>query len=635
LQRVRSAGRKAGPRTRILFAAKEDVRRFESEVARVEICPIAENHDGHLVRRETVNDRAKPHAAAGVPHARVALVGIEKPSESVGDRLAGGQVVPIRREGPIRLRSIRKLDRSQSRDRLFLAQQHVFLQRLIPLRQVRQVGIHTAIALSRGSRTLVGLHKTARLPLHPPTLIPYITYVPFIVLSAAFGGFRPGVLTTGLCFLESLYFATEPTASFIPRDPRNWFGLGSLLFTGLVTCLLFEGAKRAITDASARELADGQARVVEAARDIRESQRLQQTQDQVAREHELRRQTLESIIQNSPACIALLRGPHFTYESVNPAYQALIPGEPMVGRTVREVWPEAAPLVFPLLNVVREAQTVYPATEAIIPRHTPQGPVEARYFDVSFMPLPGLGGDDVQVLKVAIEVTRYKRAEEQLRAVNQELESALTQRTVLLKEVHHRVKNNLAVISSLLSMKADAVGITEAREALEESQRRVLSIALIHEQLYGSENLDRINFFEYTQQLVEQLHSSFISEPERIAIRLDIAPIEMGVHRAVPCALILNELVSNAFKHAFPGQRRGEVLVSLRESAPGYLEFVVEDNGIGSPPGVAERNTRSLGLEIVSILSRQLEGSFERQSATGAGTRLVLRFPVGTSRRAA
>jgi two-component sensor histidine kinase len=291
-----------------------------------------------------------------------------------------------------------------------------------------------------------------------------------------------------------------------------------------------------------------------------------------------------------------MRGPDFTYESLNPAYQALVPGEPIAGRTVADVWPEEAPLLLPLLNVVREAGTVYHATEALIQRRsTPATPVEYRYFDFSYVPLAGPGVDDVQILVNAIEVTAYKRAADELRVSNQALASALAQTTVLLKEIHHRVKNNLAVISSLLSMEADTVEIQEAKEALEESQRRVFSIALIHQQLYGSDNLDRISFPEYARQLVEQLRSSFVAAPEQINVLLDVAPIEMGIHRALPCALILNELVSNAFKHVFPGALRGEVRVSLRESAPDCLELAVADNGIGSSEGLAERNERSLG----------------------------------------
>jgi two-component sensor histidine kinase len=262
-----------------------------------------------------------------------------------------------------------------------------------------------------------------------------------------------------------------------------------------------------------------------------------------------------------------------------------------------------------------------------------EGRVERRYLSVSTGVIQTDG--ERLILVSASDVTRLKKSEGALSETVRALESALAGKTVLLKEIHHRVKNNLAVISSLLSMKADTVEVKEAKEALEESQRRVFSIALIHEQLYGSDHLDRINFFEYARQLVEQLQSSFVGSPEQIDVVLDVAPIEMGVHRAVPCALILNELVSNAFKHAFPGARRGEVLVSLREPSPGYLELAVADNGIGSPPGLAARHTRSLGLEIVGILSRQLEGSLEQQSAIGAGTRFVLRFPAGSSRRAA
>ena len=715
--------------------------------------------------------------------------------------------------------------------------------------------------------------QAVRWPLDPPTLIPYITYVPFIALSAAYGGLWPGLLTTALAVLESSFFATAPAGNPWIRDSHDFFGLTTLLMSGVVICIFFERARKTrLACAEASELAallnqtydavfvwdpesrsiafwdqgaanlygygssevlgrsrqellatqfpesldaclqalresqgwngelvhrtrdgrpivvesrmsfrkgeDGKYRVIEVARDVTDRQRLAQAEAQLAREQELRRQTLEFIIQNSPACTALLRGPEFTFESVNSAYQALLPGEPIAGRTVAEVWPEATPLVLPLLNVVREAQTVYHATEARIPRRrAPGGPVEDRYFDFSFVPLPGTD-DEGAVLAAAVEVTRYKVAENELRAVNQELstfyanapvalmvldedlrvrklnhmaaalagpaapnpvglqfggamgclnalsdpqgcgfappcqecgiriaalgtlqdgtrhenveawvplsiegrveqrclsvstalmepngvrrvlfcahditarkesetvlretvqdlESALTQKTVLLKEVHHRVKNNLAVISSLLSLKADSSKVRKTRLALRESQRRVHSIALIHEQLYASDDVDRVNFREYTEQLVYNLHSVFVAEPERISIRLDVAPIQMGIHRAVPCALILNELVTNAFKHAFPREGRGEVSVSLRESPPGRLELAIEDNGIGSPPQLADRNTESLGLKIVGILSHQLEGSFEQQDAPGGGTRFVLRFPAGSSRPAA
>jgi two-component sensor histidine kinase len=209
----------------------------------------------------------------------------------------------------------------------------------------------------------------------------------------------------------------------------------------------------------------------------------------------------------------------------------------------------------------------------------------------------------------------------------QELESALAKKTVLLREVHHRVKNNLAVISSLLGMKADATGNPEARVALHESQQQVQSIALVHEHLCGSDRLDRVNFADYAQQLLQGLYSLFAGGPKGISIETHFEPIELGMERAVPCALILNELLSNAFKYAFPGNRTGKILVSFRESGPGFFELAIEDDGVGLPGGSLDmRNTQSIGLRIVNILTNQLDGSLEQK--TCPGTRFVLRFPV-------
>jgi len=454
--------------------------------------------------------------------------------------------------------------------------------------------------------------QLARLPLHPQTLIPYITYVPFILLSAFQGGWGPGLLTTILCTIESMYFATEPVGSFRVQDPRHWLGLAALAVTGVVASGMFGRLKEARRAAAAGERA----------------------RSEMARELEARRRMLESVIEHSPVLIALLRGRDFRYEMVNPAYQALVPGEPMVGRTVAEVWPEAAPVVLPLLEEALDRQKVYRAEAlAVLRRRGPGLPPEERSFDLSYIPLPGAaagsGADAGQVLVVAIEVTEHQRAAAALQRTLRELESALAEKTVLLKEVHHRVKNNLAVIVSLLGMKAGAIEGAEAQGALEDSQQRVRSIALIHEHLYGTEHLDRINFAEYAEQLVHEVRGVYGVAARRITIRVNAEPIQMGLHRAVPCALILNELVTNALKHAFPGERSGEVGISLRRSAPGELELTIEDDGVGCPRGPRPRDGKALGLRIVEILAKQLEGSLEQGES--AGTRFVLRFRAGTS----
>jgi two-component sensor histidine kinase len=461
---------------------------------------------------------------------------------------------------------------------------------------------------------IVALAQLARLPLHSPTSIPFITYVPFILLSAFQGGLGPGILTTVLCVIESLYFATEPVRSFQVRDPQQWLGLGALAVTGVVASTMFGELQRARRAAAARE----------------------ETMAALSRELEARRRMLESVFAQSPVSIALLSGPDFRFEMVNPAYQALAAGEPMVGRTVAEVWPEAVPVVLPLLQRVRDERTVFHAAGLAVPLHPGRGlPPEERYFDLTYVPLPSTAlaateDDPGQLLVVAIEVTEQQQDHAALQGTLRDLESALAEKTVLLKEVHHRVKNNLAVIVSLLGMKAGAIESAEAQGALEDSQQRVRSIALIHEHLYGTEHLDRINFAEYAGELVRELGDVYGTRSRRIAMRVDAEPVQMGVHRAVPCALILNELVTNALKHAFPGERSGEVGISLRRSAPGQLELTIQDDGIGCPPGPRLRDGKSLGLRIVEILTKQLDGSLEQGEAPG--TRFVLRFRAGTPR---
>jgi two-component sensor histidine kinase len=231
-----------------------------------------------------------------------------------------------------------------------------------------------------------------------------------------------------------------------------------------------------------------------------------------------------------------------------------------------------------------------------------------------------------RALVCAQDVTELKRTVRQLA-------SALAEKTVLLKEVHHRVKNNLAVISGLLRMQADTQASVEAKAALAQSQMRVHAMALIHEHLFGNDHLDRVNFAEYARQLVSEMYAVFAGEPGRISLEVAADPIELGLDRAVPCALILNELLSNAFKHAFPGERKGEIRISFREQAPGELELAIQDDGIGSPASRGDHKTKSLGLSIVRILTTQLDGTLDQE--TCAGTRLVLRFPAAGARRLA
>lgn len=207
----------------------------------------------------------------------------------------------------------------------------------------------------------------------------------------------------------------------------------------------------------------------------------------------------------------------------------------------------------------------------------------------------------------------------------EKLQSALAEKTVLLKEVHHRVKNNLAVVASLLGMQAELTQDEHAAATLAEGQQRIHAMAVVHEHLYSTEQLDRVNFAEYAQQLADELHFSIAPNPAAVLVRVEAESIEVPVDSAIPCGLILNELLSNAFKYAFPNGRPGELLIRFSRPEPGWLTLEVRDNGVGMPPGLDWQNAPSLGLRIVTILAKQVKARF--RLVPGPGTHFEMTFP--------
>jgi two-component sensor histidine kinase len=204
-----------------------------------------------------------------------------------------------------------------------------------------------------------------------------------------------------------------------------------------------------------------------------------------------------------------------------------------------------------------------------------------------------------------------------------ELSVALAAKAVLLQEVHHRVKNNLQIISSLLSLQADSLP-SGAQAALEKSQRRVRSMALIHEQLYTNGDVGRLDFKEYVKSLTAELFGAFAANSGIVRLRLDLDSIVLDMHQSAPCGLILNELVTNSLKYAFPNSRAGEILVSLHRGSGNIVTLQVADNGIGMTPGLDWKESKTLGLRIVNILTRQLGGSLHLEP--GEGTDFTVSF---------
>jgi two-component sensor histidine kinase len=223
-------------------------------------------------------------------------------------------------------------------------------------------------------------------------------------------------------------------------------------------------------------------------------------------------------------------------------------------------------------------------------------------------------------LEVSNRAVEEQRAE--LTRSNAELAAALNAKEILLRELHHRVKNNLQVIASLFSLQARYLPDARSREIFEESRNRVFSIALAHEKLYRSKDLGRIDFSEYARNLIGHLHSMF-GTSSAVSLVTEIHEVMLPVETAIPCGLVINELLTNAFKHAFPAGRRGAIRVVLREVDAARWMVAVEDDGIGLPAGIALGKTDSLGLDLVSILAAQIGAEVELRREGGTSFRMT------------
>src|SRR5205807_8773463 len=195
--------------------------------------------------------------------------------------------------------------------------------------------------------------------------------------------------------------------------------------------------------------------------------------------------------------------------------------------------------------------------------------------EISLSPLRTEHG--VLVMSIVRDITDRRRAEELIQA-------SLREKEALLREIHHRVKNNLQITSSLLRLQASKIADAAVRQLLRESQDRIRSMALVHEMLYRSQDLARVDFPQYVRELVPQLFRSY-NAGGRVRYRVELDEIVFGVDLAVPCGLIINELVANALKHAFPGDRRGEICVRMSLEQDRYW-LSVEDDGVGFPAGL-------------------------------------------------
>ncbi|MGD0282611.1 MAG: histidine kinase dimerization/phosphoacceptor domain -containing protein [Dissulfurispiraceae bacterium] len=214
------------------------------------------------------------------------------------------------------------------------------------------------------------------------------------------------------------------------------------------------------------------------------------------------------------------------------------------------------------------------------------------------------------------EISERKQAEEKLKRT-------LAEKETLLREIHHRVKNNMAVVSSLLSLEARKIKDATVKALFEESQQRVKAMALVHEKLYQTKDLSSINFEDYIRSIISEIISLYRIDTNAIFTVINIVDIELDLEAAVPCGLIINELLTNAFKHAFPDNRRGVLSVNFSKTDHAYT-LAIKDNGVGLPEGFDYKEASTLGLQLVNVLTGQLNGTLQIRS--DKGTEVVVTF---------
>jgi two-component sensor histidine kinase len=235
---------------------------------------------------------------------------------------------------------------------------------------------------------------------------------------------------------------------------------------------------------------------------------------------------------------------------------------------------------------------------------------------------------------VVRDITERKKAEE-LKQFNEELEKQVAERTealnkslhekeVLLKESHHRVKNNLQIVASLLNLQSRQITDPATLAMIKESQNRVKAMALVHERLYRSDDISSIDLSDYVQYMATSLFKFYGITSATMRLVVDISKIRVDINRAIPLGLMINELLSNSLKHAFPADRKGTITV-LGKKDDGTIQIIVQDDGVGIPESLDWKNTESLGMRLVDSMTEQLQGTIELDRTGGTKFTIVMK----------
>ena len=301
---------------------------------------------------------------------------------------------------------------------------------------------------------------------------------------------------------------------------------------------------------------------------------------------------------------------------LNPAAERLLDYEisAVRGLAVKQIlpqWPDAFGIA---------GQTLESDKEIILDREG-----DKRTYNLSVSLVPDPDGHPTSRLVLLTDVSYRKKIEDALREGEKSILTSLREKEVLLREVHHRVKNNMQVISSLFNLQAGRTLNEEGRAILKEAQARIRTISLVHEKLYQSADLSRIDLAGYINSLAVHLVHFYRSQPGLLRLETDFEETTLNITSAIPCGLILNELISNSLKHAFAENQAGVIRIGLKSGLGGLIEIQVADNGVGLPADLDFRKAESLGLQIVNLLAGQLEAAIELDRSKGTAFTLTFR----------
>jgi PAS domain S-box-containing protein len=352
------------------------------------------------------------------------------------------------------------------------------------------------------------------------------------------------------------------------------------------------------------------ARIIEYNLDITDRKR---AEDSLRDAHQL----LETIFEHTHVSIACL-DPQFNFIRVNKTYAASDGREPSFfpGKNHFRLYPNKKNEEL-FRMVVKTGEPHCEFSKSFVYADYPERGVS--YWDWNLVPIKDVKGKVSTLILTLQDVTERREAEKKI-------EESLREKELLLKEVHHRVKNNLAVIHSLLQLQSRHIKDNRYKEMLDDSMARIKTMGLIHERLYRSDDLAKINFSDYIEDMIDSMYASYGISSRKVLLKKEIERMTLGLESAVPCGLIVNELLSNCMKHAFPGGREGIINVILRVKDKSHIELIVRDSGVGIPEDLDLEHRDSLGMTLIYSLAGQIQGDIELNREKGVEFKIT--FPM-------